>query len=276
MWKVLQRVRAGFNGSPDELRHEYTTGLAAHDLAAKMLDVCQLPQFADLVPHLDLLTKGAIHLTEMPPAYPDGYNKLIELYWASLCLGAGLNIELDHPIESDGRNPDVITSAELRRSKHGYALKTVRSSHTQNMLDHLKKGIEQIEVSSSTEGIVAFNLTPRLLQEHSIWPHDGCFLDWNMPAAAVVQGCARMVDQIVIDNGRPAIDALFRGKKATGSVLCLAFCPTVAFHPQTGKQVVMPLKVGTVVPVSHENPLSDAFGTELTVLNHMMQTTLGR
>ncbi|MGA7806373.1 hypothetical protein, partial [Bradyrhizobium sp.] len=51
---------------------------------------------------------------------------------------------------------------------------------------------------------------------------------------------------------------------------------TLTFHPQTGKQVVMPLKVGTVVPVSHENPLSDAFGTELTVLNHMMQTTLGR
>lgn len=60
MWKVLERVRAGFRGSPDELRHEYTAGLAAHDLAAKLLDVSQRPQLADLVPHLELLAKGAI------------------------------------------------------------------------------------------------------------------------------------------------------------------------------------------------------------------------
>lgn len=255
MWKVLERVRTGFNGSPDDLRQEYTTGLAAHDLAAKMLDVSQLPQFSDLVPHLELLAEGAIHLTAPPPAYPDGYNKLIELYWAGLCLGAGLTIELDHPTNSDGKNPDIITSAELRRSKHGYALKTVRSPHTQNILDHLKKGIDQIEVSSSTDGIVAFNLTPRLLQSHVIWPEGGCFPAWGIPAMVIIQACRQMIGQMVVDNGQPAIDALFHGKKATGSVLCLAFFPTVALHPRTGNPTVMPLKVGTVVSISEENPL---------------------
>lgn len=169
----------------------------------------------------------------------------------------------------------MITGTDLRRSRHGYAFKTVRSPYTQNMLDHLEKGINQVEVSSSTDGIVAFNLTPRLLQAHAVWPEGGYFADWRLPAIHLAEACRQMVGQIVVDNGQAKIDALFRGKKATGSVLCLAFCPTVALHPETSKPVVMPLKVGTVVAISEENPLSDAFGTELTVLNHMMQTSLG-
>ena len=53
------------------------------------------------------------------------------------------------------------------------------------------------------------------------------------------------------------------------------FCPTVAAHPRSGRPVVMHLKVGAIVGVSEENPMSDALGTELTVLNHVMQTALG-
>jgi hypothetical protein len=101
---ILDRMRAGFSGTPNELRKEYTAAVAFHDLAAKLLEVREHSQFPDLIPHLKILVEGAIHLTESPPAYPDGYNKLIEVYWASLCLSAGLGIELDHPKASDGRN----------------------------------------------------------------------------------------------------------------------------------------------------------------------------
>ncbi len=275
MWMILERLRKGFTGTPDELRDEYTAGLAVHDLAAKMLEVHQRPEFADLVPHLEKLAGGAIHLTEVPPAYPDAYNKLIELYWAGLCLGAGLTLELDHPVELDGKNPDVMTRAALRAARHGYAFKTIRSPHTQNMLDHLEKGISQIEELRSTEGIVAFHLTPRVQQAHEIWPTGGYFPDWRLPAQSVSDVCRQMIAQIVIDNGQEKIDGIFRGTKTVGSILCLAFCPTVAAHPKTGKPVVMPLKVGAVVEVTAENPMSGALGTELTALNHMMQTVLG-
>jgi len=275
LWMILERLRTGFAGTPDDLRQNYTAGVAVHDLAAKMLEVHQHPQFVDLVPHLKMLADGAIHLTEVPPAYPDAYNKLIELYWAGLCLGAGLTLELDHPTNADGKNPDVVTRAALRDARHGYALKTVRSPHTQSMLEHLEKGIRQIEGSASTKGIVAFHLTPRLQQAHEIWPEGGYFSDWLVPMRVVSEACRQMIARIMIDNGQSKIDELFRGTKTAGSILCLAFSPTVAVHPVTGNPVVMHLKVGTVVQVTTENPVSNALGTELTVLNHMMQTVLG-
>src|SRR5690349_12316378 len=69
LWMILERLRAGFVGTPDDLRRNYTAGVAVHDLAAKMLEVHQYPQFADIAPHLRMLADGAIHLTEVPPAY---------------------------------------------------------------------------------------------------------------------------------------------------------------------------------------------------------------
>jgi hypothetical protein len=172
---ILEMVRQGFAGSPDDLRKEYTAALAVHDLAAKLLQVGHLPGFDALAPHLRILAEGAIHLTEPLPSNSDGYNKLIEVYWASLCLAAGLTVELDHPMASDGRNPDIITSATGRVDRHGYAFKTIRSQYPRSILDHLRKGVDQIERSSSTAGIVALHLTPRL-QSAAIWPEGGCFL----------------------------------------------------------------------------------------------------
>ncbi|WP_213775715.1 hypothetical protein [Bradyrhizobium sp. dw_78] len=271
---ILEMVRQGFAGNPDDLRKEYTAALAVHDLAAKLLQVRHLPGFDALIPHLRILAEGAIHLTEPPPSNSDGYNKLIEVYWASLCLAAGLSVELDHPTASDGRNPDIITSATGRVDRHGYAFKTIRSQYPQSILDHLRKGVDQIERSSSTAGIVALHLTPRL-QSAAIWPEGGCFLHWGRPAIAVSEACHAMLTQMVSENERGTIDGIFRGKKTSGDVLCLGICPTVAISPMTGRPTMMPLKVATLVKISDLNPLSDAFFGELAGLNHQMQTVLG-
>jgi hypothetical protein len=270
----LDRLRAGFSGTSDELRKDYTAAVPVHDLAAKLLEVRDHPQFPALFPHLQILAAGTIHLTEPPPGYPDGYNKLIEVYWASLCLSAGLGIELDHPKALDGKNPDIITAAHSRSARHGYAFKTIRSPHAQSILEHLQKGVDQIERSPCSEGIVALHLTPRL-QTADVWPEGGFFLDWQQPAIAVASACRTMLAQVMAENGSSRINDIFRGTKVTGSILCLGFCPTVAALPLTGRPTVMPLKVATLVEISTLNPLSGDFLGELTVLNHQMQTVLG-
>ena len=39
LWHVLKKLREGFSGIPDDLRNEYSAGIAVHDLAAKVLAV---------------------------------------------------------------------------------------------------------------------------------------------------------------------------------------------------------------------------------------------
>jgi hypothetical protein len=155
-----------------------------------------------------------------------------------------------------------------------YAFKTVRSPHTQSLLDHVIKGVDQIERCPAPEGIVAFNLTPRLLGA-GLWPEGGFFADWRQPAVYTIEKLTGMISDVLKDNGQEAIDAVFAGKKAVGSILCVAFIPTVARNPVTGNAVVMPLKVATLVNLVAKRPPSAEMQAEIEAANHTMQTALG-
>jgi hypothetical protein len=183
-WHLLKRTRQGFSGTADAVRSEFTAAVAVHDLAAKVLEISQNPNFERLLPHLRMLNAGAIHLTEESPANADAYNKLIELYWSCLCLSLGRGIELDDPAHSKGTNPDVITLNQAGAPAHGYAFKTIRSQHTQSVFDHISKGIEQIERSPAPEGIVALHLTPRIAKA-GFWPTGGYYADWRPVARQI-------------------------------------------------------------------------------------------
>jgi hypothetical protein len=272
-WHLLKRTAQGFSGTADELRPEFTAAVAVHDLAAKVLEVSTNPHFDCLLPHLKLLNSGAIHLTEEPPSKADVYNKLIEMYWSCLCLSLGRKVELDGPTHSTGDNPDVIVLDEAGNRARAYAFKTIRSPHTQSVYEHISKGIDQIERSPAMEGIVALHLTPRVAKA-GYWPTGGYYQDWRPVAWAITQELTKTVASVVGDNGQPAIDPLFKGKKAVGAILCLAFCPIVAKHPVTGKAIVMPLKVATLVDLYTGRRMSTELLTELTLANHMMQTVL--
>lgn len=272
IWRILERNRKGFIETPDDHCAEYTAGIAIHDLAAKILAVEQHSEFDMLVPHLEMLAVGAVHLTDEPPADADVYNKLIEIYWACLLMANGVKVALDHPKHSKGDNPDVI-AFENGDPARAYAFKTVRSEHTHNLHDHLIKGIDQIERSEAKEGIVCFHLTPRILKA-GLWPKGGYYSDWKLPACKAVVDLNQMVSQVVIDNGQAAIEDAFAGKKAVGSVLCLALFPTVATNPVTGNAVVMPIKVATLVNMVPSQPLSRKLHCEIEVANHRMQTQL--
>lgn len=272
LWLILEHIRNGFVGAPDELRGEYTAGIAVHDLAAKVLAVAEHADFDQLIPHLKMLMAGAVHLTQEPPyGSADVYNKLIELYWACLLMMNEANIELDHPEHSTGDNPDVLSYGP--KFSHAYAFKTVRSPHVQSLLEHITKGIEQIERSKAQEGIVALQLTPRILSA-GLWPENNVYIDWRVPAAKAVTLLTEMITQVVIDNGQAVIDKLFTGKKAAGAVLCLAMFPTVALNPATGNAVVMPIKIALLVEMAPNFPISVSLHSEIEAANHRMQITL--
>jgi len=272
LWHVLKKLREGFSGIPDDLRNEYSAGIAVHDLAAKVVAIEGHSKFDMLVPHLRMLTRGAVHLTQEPPANADVYNKLIEIYWACLLMANGVDVDLDHPVHSPGNNPDVIAMDQGKPAR-AYAFKTVRSPHTQNLMEHLIKGVDQIERSRANEGIVAFQLTPRILQAN-LWPEGKYYIDWRYPAATALGLLNQMISKIVIDNGQAAIDAIFAGKKAAGTVLCLAFFPTVATNPLTGNPVVMPIKIATLVEMAPSHPLSSTLHSEIEAANEVMQRKL--
>jgi hypothetical protein len=78
----------------------------------------------------------------------------------------------------------------------------------------------------------------------------------------------------VRDNGQPAIDAIFAGKKAVGRVLCTAFLPTVAISPDTGVPTFMPLKIATLVTLASDAPLPHSLHLEIWCANEVMQRRL--
>jgi hypothetical protein len=274
LWKILKQLRDGFSGIPDCMRTEYSAAVAVHDLAAKVMKVRKHPKFETLIPHLEMLASGAVHLTQEPPPPPasDVYNKLIEAYWACLLMANDVDVDIDHPKHSIGNNPDVI-ALENKSPARAYAFKTVRSEHTQTLLEHLKKGVEQIEQSDAQEGIVVFHLTPRILTaKPTLWPKHFIYANWECAAGIAVKLLNNMISQVLADNGQSRIDAIFAGKKAVGSVLCLAFFPIVATNPCTGNPVVMPLKVPALVEMTSTKPLSIELKSEIESAIHMMQT----
>jgi hypothetical protein len=82
----------------------------------------------------------------------------------------------------------VITVDAAGNPQHAYAFKTIRSPHTQNILDHIVKGVDQIERSASMDGIVALHLTPRL-QTANVWPTGGYFTSWTHPRSMLSPCC---------------------------------------------------------------------------------------
>lgn len=273
LWRILKDIKNGLKSNSEDFQQDFVAALAVHDMAAKVLKASTSTHFGELLPHLKMLAGGAVHLTEAPPAYADVYNKLIELYWAALCLSKGIRVSLDHPEKATGANPDVVTLDDRGDQRHAYAFKTVRSAHTQSILDHLIKGIDQIEKSASPEGIVALHLTPRL-QNSSLWPGGLEFPSWEVACLTVTQTIQAMIAKVVADNGEDAIKRLFAEKKTVPAVLCVAFFPIVAPHPETGTRVFMPLKLAMIVNLLSDGEPSAGMMEEIKALHHAMQTVL--
>lgn len=137
------------------------------DLAGKVMGVKDHPDFGQLVPHLQMLSKTTVLQNAVSLVTDDAANKVIELYMACLAMTFGSSIALDHPVNSKGDNPDVML--DFRGHRWALALKTLHSRKPRTIYDNIKKAADQIEASPATHGLVVLNVK-NLLDYDALWP----------------------------------------------------------------------------------------------------------
>lgn len=156
-------------------------------------------------------------------------DKLFELFVACLTLRCGTNVEVDDPVRSNGSNPDVLATIGGRR--WGFACKALRSLHPEAIIDHIRKGVDQIERSPAELGVVVFSLK-EVLDHERYWgivnpdewqlgaePLYKCFRSGDEPTEQLKLEAQLIGRKIVDSAGKEAIADLFKGKKARPAFL---------------------------------------------------------
>jgi hypothetical protein len=166
--RVLHLTTPGVQGQlEDDVRPYFRSLLGVHEIARLVLAVRDHPAFPALLGHLRLLNEGNALQVTKSPGRDSATNKLFELVVATLAMQCGTVVDLDDPTASEGNNPDVLVTVSGRR--WGIACKVLHSTHPEGFLDHLRKGVDQIEKSPATIGVVAFNLK-NVLDHDALWP----------------------------------------------------------------------------------------------------------
>ncbi|MBX3711861.1 MAG: hypothetical protein KF800_07870 [Lysobacter sp.] len=138
-----------------------------YDFAAKVLAVENQPELKSFYPHLRLFEEGGDFATAVQPKQgdirDDVNRKLAELYLGALAIHFAFDVELDHPKNSKGDNPDVMFT--IRREGHedsrwALAIKTVSTNSGQTLFENIQKAARQIdaEACAADRGMVVINL----------------------------------------------------------------------------------------------------------------------
>jgi hypothetical protein len=159
MWKNPAR-------RPTDPRPLVRAAMGFVDLAGKVVGAKDHPDFAQLVPHLQMLSKTTVLQNAASAVTDDAANKVIELYMACLAMTFGSNIAVDHPVNSKGDNPDVMLG--FRGQRWALALKTIHSRKPRTIYDNIKKATDQIEASPATHGLVVLNVK-NVLDYDALW-----------------------------------------------------------------------------------------------------------
>lgn len=153
--------------SPLEFRKYYSEILGLNDLIIKLLRIKNHKDFDKLIPHLIILNEGSVAQNTYSLVTDAASNKIFELLIAAICMSFSEDIELDHPENSKGDNPDVMVKYDNK--KWGIACKVLHSENVKTIHDNLLKGIDQIEKSEAEKGFVAINLK-NIIDLDKVWP----------------------------------------------------------------------------------------------------------
>lgn len=165
---AYKRAGLGPKELAGDVRHALRELVGVNELTQLVLAVQAHPDFNQLVPHLRLLNEGAALQNAPSSQLDDASRKVFELFAASLAMQTGTAIILEDPKESaNGKNPDVL--ATLCSEQWGIACKVVHSLHPEAFIKNLKKGIDQIEASPASVGVVLINLK-NVLDYENLWP----------------------------------------------------------------------------------------------------------
>jgi hypothetical protein len=272
-WQVLRAHEDHSISRPVDERPLLASAAMLADQAAKILAVQEHPDFPKLLAHLNKLTKGAINIGRPPTFHHDASNKFSELYWACLCMAKGDRVEVDDPdASSGGTNPDVIATSGGRRI--GYALKTVRSKAPMTLFENLEKAVDQIERADVDIGFPVLNLTPQF-ELDEVWPLGSCWPNYMSPALLFGEKMRGLLADMRQHVGGGSMNDLFEGKKSVPACVAFCFAPTSVMHDSLNTPVPTALKIMTLVSLTDAD-LETADASEITALNHVMQTIVGQ
>lgn len=221
-----------------------------HDLAAKILAVESIPEFATFIPHLRMISETRVRPASLGQndsscTSDDTARKFAELYIGSLAAHVGTEVVLDSPTNAKGDNPDIMfTLQECDSSKSpqrwALAIKTISSRHGQTIFERIKEGAEQIDSAkcSADFGIVIINAKSSLNHE-ALWNTQ--FSDLDQAIDALDTQLQSLIDQAADYRPQNEWDDLFR-HKVVRPVLFLGQS-LVGLPNSSGTRIPIPLKV---------------------------------
>ena len=182
--------------------------------------------FGALLPHLSILSDGAMVQTK-PAEFSDQIsNKIFELRFALACMKTGSELKMDDPIHSSkGENPDILCKMTDGRT-WGFACKVVHGDAPMSLFENLLKGVQQIERSSADTGMVVISLKNKL-------PHDEIFPvykdilgnpfyaaqeHWGAVATKLSNRFESTIQRMIDHVGPVEVFNLFQNKKAIPSI----------------------------------------------------------
>jgi len=193
-------------------------GLA--DLMAKLLGIKRHPEFTKLVPHLHYLANCRLLLNQRSSILDQEANKIIELYWAALCLSiGGMDLELDQG--GSESSPDVLVNLSGRR--WAFECKTPQASTQESrglaLRSLLEKAVRQINGPPAEVGIPIIN-AKNLIDHERVWTAPGNSAVYEHALDAMEEAPLRMTVDMMAQVGREELCRLFSGGK---SLPCFLF-----------------------------------------------------
>jgi hypothetical protein len=234
---VHRKSVGGIRAEDEDIRPLYRTLIGVHELAALLLEIQDSPQFGSLVPHLRLLNEGNVLQNSPSDGSDQATNKLFELYMGAVALQCGEDIALDNPFGSSGNNPDVLITIGERR--WGIACKVLHGPSAEGFVEHLVKGLEQIDRSPAEVGVVVFNLKD-ILPHDEIWPlapldgipgnplTPGVWSDPAAPFQLLVSEMQTLGEELVSYLPSGYLRTIFAGRKSVLGYLLWGASPSAA------------------------------------------------
>lgn len=240
---------------------------ALYDLSLKIINVQTHKNFDQLIPHLEKLNTCSIAQNAKSLITDQDANKIIELYLASLCMRFCNKIDLDHPLNSNGNNPDVI--ADINGRNWGFACKTIHGTNSQTIFENLEKAIDQIEKSISTTGIPVINIK-NVINHDAIWPAGKVFQTLDEPLTYIRSDIKSIYNSLLHDIGVEKLKSLFIGKKSLPGILFIAQSVSSVFRMETMSPTATRINVMHLFQIDEEGFTFEDVEV-ITKLNHFMQ-----
>lgn len=205
----------------EDIRPEWRSILAVRRLALKFVRLYVRPGFDVMAAHLKLLNKGK--LAENRYDRSEEGNKVFELLFALLAFEVGTNLVLDPPINAKSKKRKKKVDILFTYQGERWAIECkVPNGSAESLLNLIDKGVEQIQESDATIGVVAISAR-NILQHDVFWrkEEDGSYPPWEKEEAqAIMECCASVVAEVVRKVRPPEVwESRLVGKKTLTQLL---------------------------------------------------------